>query len=57
MASERVSSKVSHEAWCQRELSRLLKFQVEDELVQYLLSIESRKDAEEYLEGLLGTKV
>ncbi len=43
--------------WCQKELSRLLKSQVDSEQVQYLLSIELRRDVQEYLEGLLGTEV
>ena len=58
MATVKRSKEVlSFEAWCQRELSRLLKFPVDEELVVYLLTIEARKDVEEYLEELLGTKV
>ncbi len=49
--------KPSFDVWCQRELSRLLKSQVDSEQVQYLLSMELRKDVQEYLEGLLGTEV
>ncbi|XP_064390454.1 activating signal cointegrator 1-like [Halichondria panicea] len=48
--------KPSFDVWCQRELSRLLKSQVDSEQVQYLLSMELRKDVQEYLEGLLGTE-
>lgn len=43
--------------WCRRELSRLLKSPVDSDQIQYLLSIELRRDVQEYLEGLLGTEV
>ena len=42
------------ELWCQKELSRLLKFQVGEDLVQYLLSMETEKDVREYIQDLLG---
>jgi hypothetical protein len=43
-------------AWCQKELSKLLGFPVEEELVSYLMSMQTAKDVKEYLEDLLGTK-
>lgn len=44
----------SFESWCQKELSRLLKFQVGDDLITYLLSMETEKDIREYIQDLLG---
>ena len=43
------------ESWCQKELTRLLGFPVGDDLIEYLASIETKKDVEEYLNDLLGT--
>lgn len=47
----------SFEKWCQSQLSKLLKFQVEEDLVEYLLEIETAKDAEEYIRDLLDNEV
>lgn len=43
------------ESWCQKQLTQLLGFPVGDDLVEYLLSIETQKDVKEYLNDLLGT--
>lgn len=45
----------SFQSWCQKELTRLLGFPVGDDLFDYLVSIETKKDVKEYLEELLGT--
>lgn len=42
--------------WCQKELSKLLHFDVERDQVEYLMSIESERDTREYLQGLLGVE-
>lgn len=42
------------EAWCQKELSRLLNFSVGEDLISYLVSMETAEEAEEYLTELLG---
>lgn len=55
MPVSRRSEPFAFESWCQKELTRLLGFPVGDDLVEYLLSIETRKDAKEYLDDLLGT--
>lgn len=39
--------------WCQNDFSKLLGFKIEDELLEYLLSIETEKDSREYLHALL----
>lgn len=44
------------EAWCQKELTRLLGFPVGDDLIEYLLAIETEKDVKEYLDELLGAE-
>lgn len=41
-------------SWCQSELSVLLCSPVENELMDYLLNIESEKDLVEYLEDMVG---
>ena len=55
MPVSRRSEPFAFEAWCQKELTRLLGFPVGDDLVEYLLSIEAEKDVKEYLDDLLGT--
>lgn len=40
--------------WCGQELTKLLQFTVEDELVSYLISMRSESDIEEYVKSLLG---
>ncbi len=40
-------------SWCQKELSKLIKDDIEDDLMDYLLSIESDKDVKEYLHDML----
>lgn len=55
MPISRRSEPFAFEAWCQKELMRLLGFPVGDDLVEYLLSIEAEKDVKEYLDDLLGT--
>ena len=55
MPISRRSEPFAFEAWCQKELTRLLGFPVGDDLVEYLLSIEAEKDVKEYLDDLLGT--
>merc|ERR1712136_613281 len=40
-------------SWCQRELTRLLQFDTSEDIVRYILSIESAKELEEYLLELL----
>lgn len=49
------SEPFAFESWCQKELTRLLGFPVGDELIEYLASIETKKDVKEYLDDLLGT--
>ena len=55
MPVSRRSEPFAFESWCQKELTRLLGFPVGDDLVEYLLSIDTKKDVKEYLEELLGT--
>ncbi len=55
MPVSRRSEPFAFESWCQKELTRLLGFPVGDDLVEYLLSIETKKDVKEYLDDLLGT--
>ena len=57
MSGRRSTESNVFERWCQEELSRLLKFQVGEDLVQYLFTIETAKDVEEYLKELLGSEV
>jgi len=40
-------------SWCQKELTRLLQFDTSEDIVRYILSIESAKELEEYLLELL----
>lgn len=44
----------SFRLWCQKELSAHFHLIVEDELLDYLLTIETEKDLREYLEDLVG---
>ncbi len=44
----------SFKQWCLKELSKILHSSVEDDLLEYLLSIEGEKDLREYLQDLLG---
>ena len=39
--------------WCQKKISELLESPIDEELVDYLMSIESEKDAREYLHQML----
>lgn len=55
MPVSRRSEPFAFESWCHKELTRLLGFPVGDDLVEYLLSIETEKDAKEYLDDMLGT--
>lgn len=55
MPVSRRSEPFAFESWCQKELTQLLGFPVGDDLVDYLLSIEAKKDVKEYLDDLLGT--
>lgn len=40
-------------SWCQKELTRLLKFDTSEDIVRYILSIESAGELEDYLLELL----
>lgn len=40
-------------SWCRRELSRALGSAVEDDLLDYLVSMEGEKDVREYLQDVL----
>jgi len=40
-------------SWCQKELTRLLKFDTSEDIVRYVLSIESASELEDYLLQLL----
>lgn len=40
-------------SWCRLELSRALGSAVEDDLLEYLVSMEVEKDAREYLQDML----
>jgi len=40
-------------SWCQKELTRLLKFDTSEDIVRYILSIESARELEDYLLELL----
>lgn len=44
----------SFKHWCHRELSRILGYNVDDSLLDYLLSIEGERDMKEYLQDILG---
>ena len=44
----------SFRQWCHKELSKILHSNVEDALLDYLLSIEGEKDMREYLQDMLG---
>lgn len=57
MSGRRSTEPYVFEKWCREELSQLLKFQVDEELVQYIFTIETAKDVEEYLRELVGTEV
>ena len=50
------SEPFAFKSWCKKELTRLLGFPVGDELIEYLLAIETEKDVKEYLDELLGTE-
>lgn len=43
-------------SWCKNELSQLLGSAVENELLDYLLSIESERDLLEYVEDMVGSE-
>lgn len=40
-------------SWCRKELSRALGSVVEDDLLDYLVSMEGEKDVREYLQDML----
>lgn len=40
-------------SWCQKELTRLLKFDTSEDIVRYILSIDSARELEDYLLELL----
>ncbi len=44
----------SFKQWCHRELSRILDYSVDDDLLDYLLCSEGEKDMREYLRDILG---